>query len=62
MVNHKPTCLRVNYSRMAEKLHDFVDIVNFNDRMKKARIAKDPQLDKVVFTWFVKERQAVAKF
>ena len=28
------------------------------DSLKKARIANDPELDKAVFAWFVKERQA----
>jgi len=43
-----------------QKLRDFVDTVDSTDGMKrkKARTANDPELDKAVFTWFVKERQA----
>jgi hypothetical protein len=43
------------------KLRDFVDVVDSTDGMKrkKARTANDPDLDKAVFTWFVKERSAV---
>ena len=43
-----------------QKLRDFVDTVDSSDGMqrKKARTANDPELDKAVFSWFVKERQA----
>ena len=45
---------------MNKKLHDFVDTIDSTDGMKrkKARTANDPELDKAVFTWLVKERQA----
>ena len=34
-------------------------MVDSNDQIKRKKIktAKDPQLDKAAFTWFVKERQ-----
>ncbi len=43
-----------------QKLRDSVDTVEATDgmRRKKARSPNDPELDKAVFTWFVKERQA----
>ena len=38
---------------------DFVDTIDPTDGMKrkKTRTANDPELDKAVFTWFVKKRQ-----
>ena len=43
-----------------EKLHDFIDMVNSTDQMKrkKTRTAKDPQLDKAVFICGVKGKHA----
>ena len=40
-----------------QKLCYFVDTVDSTDGMKRknARTANDPELDKVVFTWFVKQ-------
>ena len=46
--------------RDEEKLRDFVDLVDSTDRMKRKKAkncVRDPELDKVVCRWFVKERQ-----
>ena len=43
-----------------EKLKDFVHTLDESDGMKrkKAKTAKDPELDKAMFNWFVQERNA----
>ena len=53
----------VNYLWVVERWREvawFCRYVWFHwlDEMKKASTAKDPQLDQMVFTWFVKEMQA----
>ena len=70
VVNDKPTCPVITVPESTihgwwkdkENLCDFVHTVDSTVRMKrkKARTAKDPQLDKVVFRWFVKDSKFVA--
>ncbi len=58
--NGVPESTLRGWIRDEKKMRDFVDTVDSSDGMKrkKARTANDPELDKAVYSWFVKERQA----
>ena len=60
--NGVPESTICGWLRDKEKLHDFIDVVNSTDCMKRKtnQNCQNPLLDKVVFTLFVKERQAEA--
>ena len=57
--NNIPESILHGWIRDEHKMCDFSDIVNSNDgtKRKKARTAGDRDLDRTVYSWFVKVRQ-----